>query len=222
MDFLLTDNIIYYIYIAIILLISIGLHEYAHAWSSHKLWDPTPALQGRLTPNPFKHIDPIGFVMIFLIGFWRGKPVQINPAYYKRPMRDELISSLAGPAMNLALALVGLFIMMLYASMMGISVNALMNYQFDMVTLFWWMFTTVNISLAVFNLLPIPPLDGYRLIGVFSRKIFLWMRQYSNYIMIALLILIFLPGVNVIGNYIMTVSDVIYRFFFMIISLIFY
>ncbi|MDR0369310.1 MAG: site-2 protease family protein [Candidatus Peribacteria bacterium] len=137
-------------------------------------------------------------------------------------MRDELISSLAGPAMNLALALVGLFIMMLYASMMGISVNALMNYQFDMVTLFWWMFTTVNISLAVFNLLPIPPLDGYRLIGVFSRKIFLWMRQYSNYIMIALLILIFLPGVNVIGNYIMTVSDVIYRFFFMIISLIFY
>jgi Zn-dependent protease len=222
MDFLLIDTILYYVYLAIILLVSIGLHEYAHAWSSHKLGDPTPALQGRLTPNPFKHVDPIGFVMIFLIRFGRGKPVQINPSYYKRPMRDELLSSLAGPAMNLVLAFIGLFIMMLYATLMGISANELMSYQFDMITRFWWMFTTVNISLAVFNLLPIPPLDGYRLIGVFSKKAFLWMRTYSHYIMIGLLVLIFLPGVNLIGTYIMTVSDVIYRFFFMILSLIFY
>ena len=95
MDFLLTDNILYYAYIAIILLVSIGLHEYAHARSSHKLGDPTPKLQGRLTPNPLKHVDPIGFVMIFLIGFGLGKPVQINPSYYKKPLRDELITSLA-------------------------------------------------------------------------------------------------------------------------------
>jgi len=160
--------------------------------------------------------------MIFIIRLGRGKPVQINPSYYKNPMRDELVSSLAGPAMNLILAFAGLFIMMLYASIVGISAMELMTYQFDMVTLFWRMFVTVNISLAVFNLLPIPPLDGYRLIGVFSKNAFLWMRKYSSYLMIALLVIIFLPGVNVIGTYIMAVSDVIYRFFFMLLSLIFY
>jgi Zn-dependent protease len=95
MDFLSTSNILYYVYIAIILLISIGLHEYAHAYTSNKLGDPTPKLQGRLTPNPLKHLDPIGFILIFIIGFGRGKPVQINPNYYKKPLRDELITSLA-------------------------------------------------------------------------------------------------------------------------------
>ncbi|NOZ44837.1 MAG: site-2 protease family protein [bacterium] len=78
-------TIVYYIILAVILLVSIGLHEYAHALISHKLGDPTPKMQNRLTPNPFRHIDPIGFFMIFLIHFGRGKPVQINPHYYQKP-----------------------------------------------------------------------------------------------------------------------------------------
>ncbi|MDP2669794.1 MAG: site-2 protease family protein [bacterium] len=81
--------------LAITFVISISLHEYAHARASTKLGDPTPKLQGRLTPNPLKHIDPIGFLLIFIIHFGRGRPVIINPAYYKHPLRDELLVSLA-------------------------------------------------------------------------------------------------------------------------------
>lgn len=222
MGVLSADTIIYYLYIAIILLISIGLHEYAHARSSHKLWDPTPALQGRLTPNPFKHMDPVWFIMIFLIGFWRGKPVQINPSYYKKPLRDELLSSLAWPAMNFLLAIIGVFLMMLYSRIVGISASELMTYQFDMVTLFWWMFVTVNLALAVFNLIPIYPLDGYRLVGIFSKKLLNWMRKNSMLLTVILLALILLPGVNVIGDYISAVTDAIYRLLFMLFSLVFY
>ncbi|MDR0607334.1 MAG: site-2 protease family protein [Candidatus Peribacteria bacterium] len=95
MDSLLTTSFLHYLYIGIILLISIGLHEYAHAYASNQLGDPTPKLQGRLTPNPLKHLDIVGFLLIFLIGFGRGKPVQINPSYYKKPLRDELITALS-------------------------------------------------------------------------------------------------------------------------------
>ncbi|MDO4713722.1 MAG: site-2 protease family protein [bacterium] len=85
----------YYLQIAIIFVVSIGLHEYAHAYVSYALGDPTPKIQGRLTPNPLKHIDPIGFILIFLIHFGWGKPVQIDPSYYKKPYRDELLVALA-------------------------------------------------------------------------------------------------------------------------------
>ncbi|MBF0932229.1 MAG: site-2 protease family protein, partial [candidate division SR1 bacterium] len=73
-----------YIQIGIIFIVSVSLHEFAHAYASYKLGDPTPKIQGRLTPNPIKHIDPIGFILIFLIGFGRGRPVQIDPSYYKK------------------------------------------------------------------------------------------------------------------------------------------
>jgi len=88
-------GIIEIIQLAIILAISIGMHEYAHAYVSYRLGDPTPKLQGRLTPNPLKHLDPIGFFMIFIAHFGRGKPVQINPLYYKNPRKGELMVALA-------------------------------------------------------------------------------------------------------------------------------
>lgn len=94
------------------------MHEYAHAYVSYRLGDPTPKLQGRLTPNPLKHIDPIGFLMVFLAHFGRGKPVQINPLYYKNPRKGELIVSLAGPATNLILAIVGIVVMLIYVKIM--------------------------------------------------------------------------------------------------------
>ena len=90
--------------LALTFLISISLHEYAHARASTQFGDPTPKMQGRLTPNPLVHIDLLGFLMIFLIHFGRGRPVIVNPAYYKHPLRDELLVALAGPATNLLLA----------------------------------------------------------------------------------------------------------------------
>lgn len=215
------ETVIPYLYTAIILLFSIGLHEYAHARSSYRLWDPTPMLQGRVTMNPFKHISLIGFLAIFFIGFGRGKPVQINPSYYKHPFRDELISSMAGPLMNLFLAFLSCFLMFGYNRLMGTSLQDLMMGQFDLVTIFLYYGTIINISLAVFNLLPIYPLDGYRLVGVFSKDAYNWMKNHAMMISIIFLILVMLPGDNLISNIVLTVSEKIYHVFFLLFSFLF-
>lgn len=152
--------------LAIILAVSIWMHEYAHAYVSYRLGDPTPKLQGRLTPNPLKHIDPIGFLMVFVAHFWRGKPVQINPLYYKNPRKWELMVALAGPATNLILAIIGILVMLVYSKIMGGTPNDIFLNNADLMINFWISFSFLNIALAVFNLIPIAPLDGYRLIKI--------------------------------------------------------
>ena len=220
LDSLATYDIIYYVFLVIILMISIGLHEYAHARTSYKLWDPTPVLQWRLTPNPLKHIDIIWFISVFLIGFWWWKPVQINPIYYKNPTRDETLTAFAWPAMNLVLAFLGMLIMMVYGKIIWMWVQDMLMWG-DFVVLFWQMFIIMNIWLAVFNMIPLPPLDGYRLIKVFWKK---WaQRMEKNVMWISLiLILLIVSDSPVIWNYISLVTDAIYRLFFMLFSLIFY
>ena len=215
------DQIIYYVFLAIILLVSIGLHEYAHAWTSYKLWDPTPVLQWRLTPNPLKHIDIIWFISVFLIWFWWWKPVQVNPSYYKNPTRDETLTAFAWPAMNLILAFFWMLIMMVYGKIMWIWVQDLLSVNWDFVIMFWQMFIIMNIALAVFNMIPLLPLDGYRLINIFRKKWAQWMEKNVIRISMILIILI-VSGSPIISTYISTVTDVIYRLFFMLFSMIFY
>lgn len=214
------DQIIYYVFLIIILLVSIWLHEYAHAWTSYKLWDPTPVLQWRFTPNPLKHVDLVWFISVFLIWFWWWKPVQINPIYYKNPVRDETLTAFAWPAMNLVLAFFGMLIMMLYAKIIWIWVQDVLLVS-DYVIMFRQMFIMLNICLAVFNMILLPPLDWYRLIKVFWKKWAQWMEKNVMRISAVLIILI-VSGSPIIGNYISVVSDAIYRFFFMLFSLIFY
>lgn len=200
-------TVLYYIILAIILLVSIGLHEYAHALVSHKLWDPTPKMQKRLTPNPLRHLDPIGFLMIFLIHFGWGKPVQVNPAYYKKPKQWELMVALAGPATNLVLALLWILIMLIYGRiiwMQGTELQHVVDLLFqwfiagDIMIFFWWLFAVINIALAVFNLIPLPPLDGFRLIKSLWSKGAYWMQKYQMYIAIGFLILILWPGKHIV------------------------
>ena len=214
------EQIIYYAFLVIILLISIWLHEYAHAWTSYRLWDPTPVLQWRLTPNPLKHIDIVWFISVFLIGFWWWKPVQINPIYYKNPTRDETLTAFAWPAMNLVLTFFGMLIMMVYGKIIWMWVQDMLMWG-DFVVLFWQMFIIMNIWLAIFNMIPLPPLDGYRLIKVFWKK---WaQRMEKNVMWISLiLILLIVSDSPVIWNYISLVTDAVYRLFFMLFSLIFY
>jgi Zn-dependent protease len=219
-DIIWLEQIIYYAFLVIILLVSVWFHEYAHAWTSYKLWDPTSVLQWRFTPNPLKHIDVIWLISVFLIWFWWWKPVQINPIYYKNPVRDETLTAFAWPAMNLLLAFFWMLIMMVYGKIIWIWAQDLLLW-WDYVVLFRQMFILMNITLAVFNMIPLPPLDGYRLVKIFWKK---WAQRMEKNVMrisMALIILI-VSGSPIISGYISTVTDIIYRLLFMLFSLIFY
>lgn len=145
------------IFLIIALIGAISLHEYAHAWAATKLGDPTPKLQGRLTVNPLKHLDPYGTIFLLLAGFGWGKPVITNPTYYKRPKVDYAITSLAGPLSNLILALI-FSLPGTIATIVGYDIanNTLINFA----EIAYY----INILLFVFNLLPIYPLDGSKVV----------------------------------------------------------
>ncbi|MCX6825042.1 MAG: site-2 protease family protein [candidate division SR1 bacterium] len=196
------------IQLAVILAISIGMHEYAHAYVSYRLGDPTPKLQGRLTPNPLKHLDPIGFLMIFLIHFGRGKPVQINPLYYKNPRKGELMVALAGPATNMVLAIIGILVLLIYTKIMGGTPNDIFVNVDPMIS-FWINFSILNITLAIFNLIPIAPLDGYRLIKIWRQKGAEFMEKYSRFGLIFIVLLVFLGG-GIFTNIITFVFNVLF------------
>ncbi len=205
------------IQLAIILAISIGMHEYAHAYVSYRLGDPTPKLQGRLTPNPLKHLDPIGFLMIFIAHFWRGKPVQINPLYYKNPRKWELMVALAGPATNLVLAIIGILIILIYVKIMWGTPNDIFMNNTDIMINFWIHFSLLNISLAVFNLIPIAPLDGYRLIKIRWHKWAEFMERNARFWVIFVIALVYIAS-----PIFMKIVTFIFNFFFTILGQVFY
>lgn len=139
-------------------LIGLTVHEFAHAWVATRLGDPTPALQGRLTLNPMKHIDPIGFLFIVLAGFGWAKPVQFNPAALKNPRRDHALIAVAGPASNLLLGIGALVALRVAAQDMGS--EGPMRPVLDVLMYFGF----INLGLFVFNMLPLPPLDGSHIV----------------------------------------------------------
>ena len=152
---------------------TLPIHEYAHAWMSTRLGDDTARLSGRLTLNPLAHIDPIGAVMILLIGFGYAKPVPVNMRNFKNPKRDMALTALAGPVSNLLMAL---FFMVIY-NIFGLFLST-RSTIISVALLFFKMAAMINVNLAVFNLLPIPPLD-YKVM------------QYERIIMLVVLALLF-------------------------------
>lgn len=135
------------------LLVSISWHEAAHGFVAYRLGDDTPKVAGRLTLNPLAHLDPIGSLFLLIFGFGWGKPVPINSAHFKNPALDEFKVAVAGPLSNIILAVVFGLSLRLFAA--GISVSAL-----ELLTVLVF----INLILAVFNFLPIPPLDGSKLL----------------------------------------------------------
>jgi len=130
-----------------VLLFALVFHEFSHAWIANRLGDPTARYAGRLTLNPIAHLDPIGGLMILFVGFGWAKPVPVDTRYLKNPRQDMMKIAFAGPAANLLLALIAGTIIRI-TGYMGVLTSMLI------------MFTQINIMLAVFNMIPIPPLDG--------------------------------------------------------------
>jgi Zn-dependent protease len=172
---------------AIAMLTALPFHEFAHAWTANKLGDSTARFQGRLSLNPLRHLDPIGSLMMIVFGFGWAKPVPINPYNFRKPKRDMAISSLAGPVSNLLLGLVCMLIYKIltiaswYVSGFGAEILANLTNIFRIMI-------SLNIGLAVFNLLPIPPLDGSRILGiVLPERTYFELMKYERFIMLALM-----------------------------------
>lgn len=192
-------NILETLQFIIIIFFSIWFHEYAHAIVSYKLWDPTPKYQWRLTLNPIAHIDPVGWIFILLTILWwwwigRWKPVEINPHNYKNPERWELLVALAWPAMNLAISIVAILIVFVYWRISGFELNDV--YFADWFSSFFSTVAITNIWLAIFNLIPIRPLDWFTVLKVYFHELAYKMIQYRQYISIIMLILILWPTRN--------------------------
>ncbi len=185
------------------IILGLSLHEFAHAWMSDRLGDPTPRRQGRLTVNPLAHIDPLGFVALLLVGFGWGKPVMIDAGYYKNRRRDEFLVAIAGVTMNLIIAVILSFPAKALMNMYYSSGSALVENIFYIV----YYAVSINVCLMVFNLIPCPPLDGWNIVTqIFRLDRYRWwyrVYQYGQWILILLIVanitdLILMPGVTAI------------------------
>ncbi len=193
------------------------VHEYAHALIATKLGDQTPRLSGRLTLNPMAHISPLGAIMIFLCGFGYAKPVNVNPRNFKDAKKGMAFTAIAGPISNLIMGFLFIFIATLFSQMLYN--NTTIAYAIYTFLIFAG---TVNVNLAVFNLLPIPPLDGSRILQLLiPTKYYYKFMQYERYIVLVVFVLI-LTGVlstplsilsNLIINLFIKVSNLPFSIF---------
>ncbi|MGH2348927.1 MAG: site-2 protease family protein [bacterium] len=174
-------------YLAAALIVAATVHEFAHAYVADRLGDPTPRAMGRLTLNPLAHLDPIGSLMILLAGFGWAKPVQINPAYFTDWRRDSILVALAGPLANVTLVF-----------LLGLPFKLEMVEPGGMRSLLAWGLQ-INAMLAVFNLIPIPPLDGSKvLVGLLPPQLAIGYARIEPFGFIILLALIFTRALPVL------------------------
>jgi len=175
----LFSNPLAFLVIAIGLILAISIHEYAHAAAADRLGDPTPRAMGRLTLNPRAHLDPLGTLALLFLGFGWGRPVGFDPYNLRSPRRDSALIALAGPASNLLFALV-----------LSLIIKLLPSYLLSTIG---YVLISMNITLAVFNLVPIYPLDGEKILGgllspSLYREYATIMQQYGTIILILMLL----------------------------------
>jgi len=175
------------------ILLAISIHEFSHGFVAVKLGDDTPLLQGRLTLNPLKHIDPLGFLCLFLVGFGWAKPVMINSRNFKNPRRDDLLVSIAGPLSNFITAFI-------FVGLMKLADMFLPDTQLTQII--WIVLrgtVTINLVLMVFNLLPIPPLDGHHILGsIGGAPVWNFYHKYFEQLRFVMLLLIIFNFISMI------------------------
>ncbi len=179
----------------VVISLSLSIHEFSHAYFAFIKGDDTAERYGRLTINPLAHIDPMGFVMMLILGFGWAKPVPFDPRNLANPARDSLHIALAGPLSNLALSLVcGLVLrLLLGAGIIGVT---------NLLSIFLILMVIINLFLLLFNLLPIPPLDGAKFLDVIFagtkyRQILIFVHTYGTQILMALVILSIFTSIDV-------------------------
>ena len=171
------------------IILGLSFHEFAHAWVSDRLGDPTPRREGRVTVNPLAHIDWIGFLCLLVVGFGWGKPVMIDPRYYKHRRRDEYLVAIAGVTMSLILAVIISVPVRLMMKHYAVTAPSELVYNIYLILFYA---VSINVVLMVFNLLPVPPLDGWNIITQLFRldqkdwwyKVY----HYGTYILLALIV----------------------------------
>ena len=178
------------------LLPALTVHEWAHGFAAYKLGDRTAKLDGRLSLNPLDHLEPIGSLMLLVFGFGWAKPVPVMTRNFKKPKRDFAITSLAGPLSNFILAFVSAFLVVLFWYL-----GAYKSITLEAIALIFEYSAIYNIGLGLFNLIPIPPLDGSNvLMCILPNRLaakYSQIRYYTRYIIIGLILLSYLPGINV-------------------------
>ena len=217
------ENLIWYLLCIPASLISLTVHEFAHGYAAYKLGDPTAKAYGRLTLNPLAHLDPIGTVCMVLFRFGWAKPVPVNPRYFRNPRNGMAITAAAGPISNLILAVLSALFVLLTGELTSVLypyiggnaflVNFMLYLQF-----FFQVLHILNLTLCVFNLIPLPPLDGSRILYVFlPDKYYFGVMKYERTIRLVLLIALALGAfTGIVGTFTDILSNLIYKLWLLI------
>ena len=175
-----------YISRALVLLLCIPVHECAHGYIAYKLGDPTAKLRGRLTLNPLAHFDKFGCVCMVLFGVGWAKPVPVDPRHFKNPKKGMAITAAAGPISNLIMAFIAMILYKIVYYPYYVYGTRALYY----ISLLLFYFVTINVSLSIFNLMPVPPFDGSRIFGaVLPDRLYWRIMRYERVILIIVLIL---------------------------------
>ena len=204
-----------------IIILVLSVHEYAHGLVAKKLGDPTADNLGRLTLNPLKHIDPIGFAMFLLVGVGYAKPVPINSRYFKKPKRDMALVGAAGPLSNFAMALIFTALIKLFFLLVPFLPDASPSW---VPTALGYLYTILylgvyyNLGFMIFNFIPVPPLDGSRILYAFlPTKALLWVQRYEQYFfwgVLGLFLIFSMLNISIIGMLADLIMKLLFKLFF--------